>query len=154
MKDIKGFLKKNKHTVVVLFCCLLLTILVFFIKFAFFPNDGKAVYGDRLNGISDVKINNAKFEQIQSALEEKEEVKTASVSVSGRILDVMIVANDDVSVDTAKTFTDKVVEALEEDQKKYYDIQVFISKTNGDEKFPIIGYRHKKNDYFSWTKDR
>jgi len=154
MKDIKGFLKKNRNTVVVIICCFILTVLVFTIKFAFFPNDGKAVYGDRLDGINEVKLKDSTLEQIKASLEEKEEVKSTTVRLSGRVLNVMMTVSDDVSLDTAKGLADKVSEALDDKQKHFYDVQVFISKTNGDEKFPIIGYRHKKNDYFSWTKDR
>ncbi len=154
MKDIMDYMKNNKHTVIVVICCFLLTVVVFVVKFTFFQNDGKAVYGDRLDGINEARIKDPKLEQIESSLEERNEVKSVEASVSGRILNVMITANDDVSVATAKTFTDQIDQALEEDQKKSYDIQVFVSKTNDDEKFPIIGYRHQNNDYFSWTKDR
>ena len=39
MKDIKKFIKKNKMTVVVVICCLILTILIFALKLTFFPNE-------------------------------------------------------------------------------------------------------------------
>ncbi len=154
MKKWKGFLKDNKHTVIVVACCLVLTILVFIMKFVFFPNDGNALYGDRLDGINEVKIKDSKLEQIEATLEEKEEIEKATASISGRILNVIITVKDDVSVDTAKTFTDKIDEALDEDQKKFYDIQVFVKKNNDDEKFPIIGYHHQNSDHYSWSKNR
>lgn len=154
MKNLKSFLKDNKHTVIVLSCCLILTILVFIVKFVFFPNDGNAIYGDRLDGIEEVKIKDSKLEQIESTLKDKDEIENVTVSISGRILNVIITAKDDVSVDTAKTFTDKIDEALDEDQRKFYDIQVFVKKNNDDEKFPIIGYHHQNSDHYSWSKDR
>ena len=48
-----------------------------------------------------------------------------------------------------------IIENLEEDQTTYYDIQVFIKKSNEeDTRFPIIGYKHQDKDEFSWSKDR
>lgn len=154
MKDFKKLLKNNKRAVIVFICCMILTIGVFTVKLVFFPNNGKAIYGDRLDGIEKVRIRDSKLEQIKSTLEEQEEVDSVSTNVSGRILNVMITVKKDTSVDTAKTFTDKIDEALDEDQKDYFDVQIFITKNDEDEKFPIIGYRHQNNDHYSWTKDR
>ena len=35
----KKFIKKNKMTVIVVICCLILTILIFALKLTFFPNE-------------------------------------------------------------------------------------------------------------------
>ncbi len=154
MKKFGQFLKKNKHTVIVGIICLVLIIFVFVVKFTFFPNEGTAIYGDRLDGIEEVEIKEDQQEEIKTNLEDREEVSSASVSIAGRILNVIITVNDDVSLDTAKSLTDSIDSALEEDQKDYYDTQVFVQKTNDDASFPIIGYRHQDNDTYTWTKDR
>lgn len=154
MKKFKIFLKNNKYMVIVVSLCLLLTIFVFVIKFVFFPNEGTAIYGDRLDGIEEVEITNDQLGKIEDSVKEKEEVEEVSASITGRILNVMVTVKDDVSVDAAKTVTDKVDEALEEDQRTFYDIQVFISKNTDDATFPIIGYHHQNSDHYSWTKNR
>ena len=71
MKNIKKFIKKNKMTVIVVICCLVLTILIFAIKLTLFPNEAKAIYGDRLEGLNEAKIKNSDLEQIESNLKEK-----------------------------------------------------------------------------------
>ena len=154
MKKVGQFLKRNKHTVIVGIICVFLVILVYVVKFTFLPNEGTAIYGDRLDGIKAVEIKKDEQNEIKTNLEEKEEVKEASVSTAGRILNVIITVNDDVSLDTAKSLTDSIDSVLEEDQKRFYDTQVFIKKTGEDASFPIIGYRHQDNDTYSWTKDR
>ena len=154
MKKVGQFLKRNKHTVIVGIICVFLVILVYVVKFTFFPNEGTAIYGDRLDGIKAVEIKKDEQNEIKTNLEEKEEVKEASVSTAGRILNVIITVNDDVSLDTAKSLTDSIDSVLEEDQKRFYDTQVFIKKTGEDASLPIIGYRHQDNDTYSWTKDR
>ena len=78
-----------------------------------------------------------------------------SVIVRGRIINVLITCNDDVNLNDAKDLSNKIVEKLSDDEKKLYDIQVFISKNNKEDlSFPIIGYRHHNKDGFSWNADR
>ena len=154
MKNIKKFIKKNKMTVIVVICCLVLTILIFAIKLTLFPNEAKAIYGDRLEGLNEAKIKNSDLEQIESNLKEKEGVEKVSTSFSGRILNVIITVKEDMSLDGVKSFPDEVDKALDEKQKKAYDVQVFINKAKDDDKFPVIAYRHQGGDHYSFTKDR
>ena len=150
----KKFIKNNKLVVITFIICVIFVILVFAVKLTFFPNEATAIYGDRLDGIEEVEITEKEQDDIVSALEERDEVSDASCDIQGRILNVLITVNDDVELDPAKALTTSITDNLEEDQKAYYDIQVFISKNNDDSRFPIIGYKHQNKDEFSWTKDR
>ena len=150
----KNFIKNNKVAVVAFIICVIFVILVFAVKLTFFPNEGTAIYGDRLDGIEEVEITDKQQEDIIKALEDKDEVKKVSCDIKGRTLNVLITVNDDVELDPAKALTSSITDNLEEDQTSYYDIQVFISKDNDDTRFPIIGYKHQNKDEFSWTKDR
>ena len=151
----KKFIKNNKLTVITFIICLVFVILVFAIKLTFFPDEGRAIYGDRLDGIEEVKITSKQEKNIVSKLEEKDEVKSVDTDIKGRILNVIITVNDDVELDPAKALAPVITENLEEDQNGYYDIQVFIKKSNEeDTRFPIIGYKHQDKDEFSWSKDR
>ena len=120
----------------------------------FFPAEGTALYGDRLDGIQDVELTDNKLNDISSTLEENEAVKKASVSVQGKIVEVIITAQDDTSLDTAKGLNTIVLDALDEDEEAFYDIQIFVTKDTEATDFPIIGYKHHAKDSFSWTKDR
>ena len=150
----KNFIKNNKVTVVAFIICVIFVILVFAVKLTFFPNEGTAIYGDRLDGIEEVEITDKQQEDIIKSLEDKDEVKEVSCDIKGRTLNVLITVNDDVELAPAKALTSSITDNLEEDQTTYYDIQVFISKDNDDTRFPIIGYKHQNKDEFSWTKDR
>mgnify|MGYP000001746944 FL=1 len=154
MKNIKKFIKKNKMTVIVVICCLILTILIFALKLTFFPNEAKAIYGDRLEGLTESRIKNSDLDQIESNLKEKDGVEKVTTAFSGRILNVIITVKEDMTVDNVKSFPDEVDKVLDEKQKKAYDVQVFIKKTKNDDKFPVIAYRHQGGDHYSFTKDR
>ncbi len=150
----KNFIKNNKVTVVAFIICVIFVVLVFAIKLTFFPNEGTAIYGDRLDGIEKVEITDKQQKGIIKSLEDKDEVKSADTDIKGRTLNVLITVNDDVELDPAKALTSSVIDNLKKDQTSFYDIQVFISKDNDDTRFPIIGYKHQDKDEFSWTKDR
>lgn len=150
----KNFIKNNKVTVVAFIICVIFVILVFAIKLTFFPNEGTAIYGDRLDGIEEVEITDDEQDKIISSLEGKDEVKKVETDIKGRTLNVLITVNDDVELDPAKALTSSITDTLDKEQLGFYDIQVFISKDNDDARFPIIGYKHQDKDEFSWTKDR
>lgn len=150
----KKFIKNNKLTVITFIICVIFVIIVFAVKLTFFPDEAKAIYGDRLDGIEEVEITSKQQDNIISKLEEKAEVKKAEVDIKGRIINVIITVNDDVEVNSAKALTTTITDTLEEDQRSYYDIQVFIKKDNDDARYPIIGYKHQDKDSFSWSKDR
>ncbi len=150
----KKFIKNNKVTAVAFIICVIFVILVFAIKLTFFPNEGTAIYGDRLDGIEEVEITDDEQDKIISSLEGKDEVKKVETDIKGRTLNVLITVNDDVELDPAKALTSSITDTLDKEQLGFYDIQVFISKDNDDARFPIIGYKHQDKDEFSWTKDR
>ena len=149
-----SFIRKNKFTIIAIGVFLILVILAFQIVTMFFPKDGTALYGDRLDGIENVELTKTKLTKIEDVLKENEIVKKASVSVQGKIVEVIITVQDDTSVDSAKELNTTVLNSLEEDEKKFYDIQIFVKKDTDATDFPIIGYKHHARDNFSWTKNR
>ncbi len=148
------FIKKNKFTIIAVGVFLILVLLLVQVKNIFFPNEGSAIYGNRLEGIESVKITKDKKTKIEKSLTSDAIATDAKVSVSGKIVEVIITVNDETSVDAAKGLSGKVLENLSDKEKEYYDIQIFINKKSESSEFPIIGYRHHAKDEFSWTKNR
>ena len=132
----KKYIKENKILVVAVIVFLALLVVCFVVKGIFFSGTSNALYGDRLKGIDEVKVTDNQKKEVISNLKGDSTV------------------NDDVGSDTAKTLGGKVLEKFDDDQKKYYDFQVFVKKENGGNDFPIIGYRQNTKSDFVWTKDR
>lgn len=149
-----SFIRKNKFVIITIGVFLILVVLGFQIATMFFPEEGTALYGDRLDGIEEVELSNSKLTKIESNLKSDGAVKEADVSVAGKIVEVIITVQDDTSVDTAKALNTKVLDSLSNKEKKFYDIQIFVKKDSEATDFPIIGYKHHAKDTFSWTKDR
>ena len=145
--------QKNKFTFFIIIFFLVIFILLIQVRNLFFPDTGVANYGDRLDGLT--QIEDQTLTQMKQTLQENESVKEVSTSVAGRILNVIITVNDDVSLSTAKTIGESTTNGLGEDLLKQYDVQVFIQKdSEAENDFPIIGYRSKLSTSFSWTRDR
>lgn len=150
----KRYIKEHKIVVAAVIFMFIIVGLAFVVKNTFFTNSDNAVYGNRLDGIEKVKIDSNQKDDIINNLKSDSAVKKATYKLQGKIVNITIVVNDDVGKDTAKSLAGKVLEKLEDKQKKYYDIQVFVKKDNDATDFPIIGYKHHSKDNFSWTKDR
>jgi len=149
------FLKKNKFTIIVIVCFVLLVLAGVKAKELFFPNVGKAIYGDRLLGIENVKITDQKFEQILSSMKENSLITSITYDVHGKLVNFQMTIIDEASVADAKSLAPLVMGNFEEEQKAYYDFQLFIKKDDeAKANFPIIGYKHKNRTDFTWTKDR
>ena len=74
-----SFIRKNKFVIIAIEVFLILVVLVFQIATMFFPEEGTALYGDRLDGIEEVELSNSKLTKIESNLKSDGAVKEADV---------------------------------------------------------------------------
>lgn len=145
--------KKNKFTIVVVLLFVLFMFAVSKAKQLFFPNEGTAVYGDRLVG--KVEISKETYNQLKTKLQENERVESVEVRESGRLINITIIVLNDTSLQDAKAATDGITDLFTDSQKGYYDFQAFIKKTDpAENNFPIIGYKHHNSSHFVWSQDR
>ena len=149
-----SFIRKNKFVIIAIGVFLILVIIAFQVVNMFFPEEGKALYGDRLDGIEEVELSDKALSGIAAKIEEDAAVKEASVSVAGKIVEVIITVQDDTTVEAAKGLNTIILDSLKKKEKSFYDVQIFVKKDTDAADFPIIGYKHHAKDSFSWTKDR
>lgn len=146
------FAKKHKNIVIAVIIFVLVLIVFLYTNRVLNASENKAVYGTRLDAIKDVKINESRESQIKEVL--KDVSKKVTIREQGRIVEIDMVANDDLARDTAKAKAGEVLSKFSEKERKVYDVQIFIKKEKEDAAFPIIGYAHHNKAEFSWTKDR
>lgn len=154
MKDIMKYVKNNKFLCIALAIFFIFVLFLIQIKLIFFPKEESAIYGDRLKGIEKVKITKNKKDEVKSSLEEDDVVKNASISLTGKTIEIIITVNDEVDVNTAKGLGDRILGMFSDAEKGYYDFQLFIKKDNDSSEFPIIGYKQRSRGSFTFTKDR
>lgn len=145
------FFKKNKKLVVGIGIVLGVLLVFLFIKMLIFPTLGKNRYGNRLDGIEQVRINDDSMTKMEQELTGSNGVETVKTDVKGRIVNIMMAVKAETKVEDAKKVADKTLEYFTTDQKEYYDIQVFL--TSSDQNYPYIGYKHKTSKSFMWTNN-
>ncbi len=146
------FIKKHFSSIVGILVFVIMLVAFFKVKDIFNPDESTAIYGTRLEGREKVEISKKTREAVKKSLEERTE--NVSVRVAGNIINIIINAKEDVSLEEAKNLGNKALESFSEEEKKYYDIQLFIKNGKNANQFPIIGYKHHNKNAISWTRDR
>ena len=111
--------QNNKKILIVIVVCVVLLIVLGLKLLTNFTSDNEAIYGDRLEGIESNKITSSKKSEIKNNVESLNKTKSVKVSTQGKIINVEITLNDDVTRDDAKSLADKVIEKLSENEKKF-----------------------------------
>lgn len=124
-----NYIKKHKLTVFIILVYIIMVCFAFFIYNMFIGSSGLPVYGDRLDGINDVMISDKQFNDIKDELlKENFVVNVTKPYLNGKILKVIIYVADQAEIDPSKKLTDKITQVLTEEQNKYFDIEVYVTK--------------------------
>ena len=123
------FIKKHKLTTFIILVYIVLIGFLFFIYNMFIGSSGMPVYGDRLDGIENVPITKEQQQAVVTELtKDPSVVSVVEPVLSGKTLNVIITVGDKVEENNAKALAAKVKALLTEEQNKFYDVQVFITK--------------------------
>lgn len=124
-----GYIRKHKLTSFIILVYIIVIGFAFFIYKLFIGSSGYPVYGDRLDGIEDVPITEEQIEKIEnSILEDDAVIKVTKPYLKGKILKVVVTMADLAYAEFAKGHADKVTAFLTDEQKAFYDIEVYITK--------------------------
>ena len=153
MKKVLDFLKKHKIALIVIGVIIILIVLLYFsIKDVFFANISKSKYGNRLDGIESYPMTDSIVTDIKNAVSESEIVESIKYDLEGRIINFIINVKAETKLDDAKGLTAKIIEKLNEDYQAFYDIQVFLTCSDSENKdYPSLGYKHKTSKEFKWN---
>lgn len=150
----KKLWKENKITILFAIVVILILLVLFIMIFPLYSTRSGSDYGDRLDGIKDVAIDDNVNSKIESYFESTEKVKSVKTNLKGKLYNIIITTNDDVSVNEIADISNEVISNFDEKQLKFYDIQIFISSTSDSETKSIVGYKNKNTDEFIWTNNR
>lgn len=146
----KNIIKGHKK-LTISFIVLISLFLVFFIVIFVLPLFKSNNYGDRLDGIEKHKVSTKKVADIKDTILEKKGVDSVSYQKEGRILNFIIILNEQIDLAEAKTYVNEITEKLDSEINKYYDIEVFIDTKEESKIYPVIGYHSKKGKEFTWS---
>lgn len=151
-----NFINKHKGLSMIIGLSLILFVIMLVIFISLFFGNGKDSYGNRLEGIEEVKLSNNFLTELKNTLKDKDEVVEANVRLQGKIVYIVLQLNPDVSVDNAKNISNSTLEKFSQEELDFYDISYLIKwekeTEEGTETSGIEGYKHPSKDSITWTK--
>lgn len=146
------FVRKHRYLVLIGLIIIAVILALLILKDTVSFDETTAVYGNRLDGIENVEITKEQKDQVKSAL--KDRTESVNVRVAGKLVNVIIKTNGDVSLEDAKGMGPTALGVFTDEQKAFYDFQFLINNSENQSQFPIIGYMQHSRDAITWTKDR
>jgi preprotein translocase subunit SecF len=145
------FIKHHKLLVAFIAIVLIVIIGTFILLRQFFVDTSKDEYGNRLDGIEEVAVEEKTKTKLKTEISALEEVEDITYREQGRLIYIEITFKEGVSLETAKEIASKTLEYFSDKQKSYYDIQAILTNKNEEaEGYPKIGYKHKTSEEFVW----
>ena len=152
--NVKKLWKENKITILFVGIIILIILIFFLMIFPLYSTKSGSDYGNRLDGIKEVAINNETNEEVKSLFEDTEKVSKVKVNLKGKLYNITITVNDDVDVNEVANISNDVLSKFDEDQLKYYDFQIFITNNSEDNTKTVVGYKSKNSEGIVWTNNK
>jgi len=152
----KKYFEENKTLFVLMIIaivCIVISILLLF-KYFYFGNGGSK-YGDRLDGIENVTITSDKQESAISAIESNDIVSSATINITGKIIYIKIVFNENATLTEAQNVALKSLDNFSDEEKNFYDYQFTLKQEASDktEGFLIMGAKNVNGSNLVWENN-
>ena len=149
------WMKDNVLLTVFIGLVVIFIIIVAIILGTLLSKNNVSEYGNRLDGIDKVQISEKKVNKMIKELKALDKVTEVTYTRDGkkhegRLVSVILEVKD-VTKQEAIDIGNKVLDYFDNEEKSFYDIQVYLDNTDSKNKeFPIIGYKHKTSDALVW----
>lgn len=152
MKKLLKWLRKNTGLFIVILLTLVLLVFVIVIFTKLLSSNSSNKYGNRLEGIEEVKISKETYEEVEKEVTDTELVEEVKVRLQGKIVYTTIVLKGDTGVDKAKEIANNTLDNYSEEELGFYDYAFFL-KWKGEESDRVItGNKHHDLDSITWVK--
>lgn len=152
MNKIKNWVNKNKGLSIILILAIILTIILIVIFVQLLLGGSSNKYGNRLDGIEEVKISNDTYDGIKEEVMATNLAEDISIRLQGKIIYTTIVLKGDTSLDKAKELASNTLDNYLDEELKFYDFEYFL-KWEGEESDKVItGNKHHNLDTIAWVK--
>lgn len=152
LEKIKKWIKNNKGFTVIIVLALVLIIILGVIFIRLLSGNSSNKYGNRLDGIEEVKIAKKVYEAVEEEIMATEAVEKVTTRLQGKIVYTTIVLKSDTGVDKAKEIASNTLDNYSEEQLKYYDFSFFLKWEKEDGMVVITGNKHNNMDSITWVR--
>jgi len=148
-----NFIKKHKILVILLVIFIvLMVVLGICFKNVFLTEESNDKYGNRLNGIEKVQITDSRLANVKEKILDSKNTNTVTYNVSGKIIKFFIQVKAETDELTVESLLNLILDNFTEEEKSFYDFEVFITNEEEKELYPMIAYKHRNNVTFTITK--
>lgn len=145
------FIKKHRLLFIFLGIILVFVVILLIMLKEFMIGAGNNVYGNRLDGIDKVAVNQEKISTIEEEIVKDDSVNSLKYDLRGRLISIIIEVKDGITMDKVKEVGNKIIGYFDDEEKTYYDIQLFVKCDNIENtEFPVIAYKHKTSEALVW----
>lgn len=152
LEKIKKWIKNNKGFTVIIVLALVLIIILGVIFIRLLSGNSSNKYGNRLDGIEEVKIAKKVYEAVEEEIMATEAVEKVTTRLQGKIVYTTIVLKSDTGVDKAKEIASNTLDNYSEEQLKYYDFSFFLKWEKEDGMVVVTGNKHNNMDSITWVR--
>lgn len=152
LDKVKKWISNNKGFTIILLLALILIVILAVIFISLISGGSSSEYGNRLDGIEEVKIDDDVYQGVKDEVMATELAEDVSTRLQGKIVYTTIVLKGDTSVDKAKEIASNTIDNYSEEQLKYYDFSYFLKWNNDDGMTVITGNRHRNFETITWVK--
>ena len=152
----KKFYRENRVLVIlagVVLICMVISIFLLF-KYFYFGN-GNDKYGDRLNIIEGLEINDKRQEEIINKIKENKLVNDSQIIINGAIINFIINFKEEVSLVEAESVAVTILDEFSNEEKNAYDISFNLleDKTETSEGFNMWGAKNAGREKIVWNNN-
>ncbi len=147
------FVKSHKTLCIVIGIVLVIIVVAIILYTKLSPDSKKDLYGNRLTDIEKYPIEKTRMDDMIARAGEIEGIQSVNYNIKGRLVNIVVNCSVDLPKDQAVQYATTTLEYFTEEEKAYYDIQIFISCDEESEIYPIIGYKHKTTDTYIWKQE-
>lgn len=143
-------IKNNKLlTLLIVLIILVIILCIVAVKVLIFPSYKTDKYGNRLNNIESVKVDDSRFNEVKNSFEDVSGFNIKNIKLTGKIINIFVSVDSEINSETIKASADNFVKCFSEDELSYYDFQVFV--TGEGDKYPMLGYKNKNSEGLFWN---
>ncbi len=155
MKKLKDLWNQNRVLVVLFSIIIICAIVVIGVVITAFLGSSKSVYGDRLEGIEEVQLNDTIMSQFKDAYNEDELVSEVSIKSKGKIIYITMFFKENVSLVEAQSKAFSSLEHFEENYLKFYDFHFTLKQnaTDTNEGFLVMGAKNASGNGLVWNNN-
>lgn len=156
MKGIKKFYQNNRVFVIlmsiVLVCIIIMSICL--ISY-FYGGKDSSVYGERLDGIESVKIEESRQNELEKKIDESSLIDSSNITVTGKIVYVKINFVDTASLVEAQGKALEILDEFSDEEKKIYDFHFTLKqkKNENGSGFIISGAKNVNGTNLVWNNN-